>query len=168
MKKLTEWVEKSFVNKTIFVLSIIGVLLIVFVLIPSVFKTIHKMNLIDSGVVYVTKDGTRYHLFDDCSNMSKPRETTENNARSHNLERCNKCYAGVKNFSGYSYWGAMEWITLVSGIATVIFFAGSFLVRRKFKTNFVESPMFSIKGFDVLGVLSAIAFGFSVIVLITF
>lgn len=167
MKKLTEWVERSFVNKTIFVISIIGVILIVFVLIPSVFRLVHKMNLIETGVVYVTSDGTRYHLFDDCSNMSDPHESTEDYAKNHDRERCSKCYAGVKTFNGFPYWGGIEWATLISGVATAVFFAGSILVRKKYKTNFSESPMFSIKGYDVLGVLSAIAFVFLIVVLIT-
>lgn len=124
MKKLTEWVEKSFVNKTIFVLSIIGVLLIVFVLIPSAFRLVHKMNLIESGVVYVARDGTRYHLFDDCSNMNNPIETTESVAKDRELERCSKCYSGVKNYyepfaSVFYGWDEISWIEFLSATVTI-------------------------------------------------
>lgn len=97
MKKLTEWVEKSFLNKTVFVIAILLVFLIVFVLIPRGFKLLKKMKLIDSGIVYVVSGGKKYHLYEDCSNMDSPKESTESKQIQVGRTRCSKCYAGVMN-----------------------------------------------------------------------
>ena len=118
-KNFKAWVDESFVNKAIFVASLLAVAIVLFVLIPSGIKLIEKTQLIKSQTVYFSKEGTRYHLYDDCSNMSDPRETFERTAKNNGLERCSKCYAGVMNFHGH-FWYADDWEFFLFGLAFIL------------------------------------------------
>ena len=112
MKKLTAWVEKSFVNKTIFVLLVVSALVVVFVLIPKGIKLIQKTQLINTQIVFFVSGGKKYHLYDDCSNMDNPKESTENIQLQLGRTRCSKCYAGVMNYQQRSN-PPLLWILLI-------------------------------------------------------
>lgn len=58
-------------------------------------KRQQKIDLINSGIVYYTKDGNRYHLYASCSNMVDPRVGEEHAFPLTDRTRCSKCYAGV-------------------------------------------------------------------------
>lgn len=88
MKKLTAWVEKSFVNKTIFVFLVVSALVVVFVLIPKGIKLIQKTQLINKQIVFFVSGGKKYHLYDNCSNMDDPKESTESKQIQASRTRC--------------------------------------------------------------------------------
>lgn len=102
MKKLSEWVEKSFINKTIFVLFFIfflsAIIYLFAVIVPRNIEIEKKKELIDSDVVYISKEGTKYHLFKDCSDMYLPVESFELEAAFVGYKRCRKCYDGVEDY----------------------------------------------------------------------
>ena len=129
-KKFKEWVDESFVNKTIFVLAIVAILVVILVLIPKGIKLIEKMQLIKSQTVYYSTGGTRYHLYDDCSNMSDPHVTFERKAKEYGLERCSKCYAGVMNYYGYYYWNSDEWTFFALGVSFSLILLFAILLKK--------------------------------------
>jgi len=103
-KNFKTWVDDSFVNKTIFVLSIIGILVVILVLVPNGIKLIQKRVLIDSNTVYISSDGHKYHLYEDCSNMNEPFKTNEYYADYMGYDRCSKCYSGVMRYNSNPAW----------------------------------------------------------------
>jgi len=79
-----------------------GLLVVVLVIcafvIPAEIIRQEKIRLIESGMVYVARTGTKYHLYEDCSGMFEPKEMTEDLARRQDKKRCTKCYEGVEDY----------------------------------------------------------------------
>lgn len=80
----------------VIILAALCLLLVVLFTVKAI-KRQQKIDLINSGVVYYTKGGKRYHLYASCSNMVDPKESTEKKAASTTRTRCKTCYSGVFN-----------------------------------------------------------------------
>lgn len=76
---------------------VIGLVIAAFV-VPTEIKRQEKMRLLETGIVYVSKSGTKYHLYEDCSGMVEPREMTDSRAIELGKKRCTKCYEGIVGY----------------------------------------------------------------------
>lgn len=88
---------RAFVVKYKVIVTIITVIAIVVlaVFVQRSISIAQKKNLIDCGIVYYTRNGNRYHLFDNCSNMVDPVVSNEDDSISSGRSRCGKCYKYV-------------------------------------------------------------------------
>jgi len=162
-EKLKNWVESSFINKTFFFIAALLFTVFVLFLVYKGITLLDKVQRINTGIVYTTQSGRKYHLYDDCSNMSEPIQTTEKSAIDKNRERCSKCYAGVMDYYEPWYksienWDAINWTIFTTGLLAIVLFTSSTILKISNRFNVKTKNDVKLRNVVNIGYAFAIVF----------